>query len=531
VRADPDFTAYVVARWRPVVRVLVVLGQSVERAEDVAVASFARLMSDWGRLRREVDVDVELARVVLDGWVRVRGQQPAPRVPVTVPAARLLTQELEDQLALLERIVAGLDELDETTRVTVVLHHLGELDQDQVAEVLGMSRAEVGQRLSEAAHALDLVPLDPACHSAAAAIDVPAPAVDRVVSAAAGKRRRQWVVTGGVMVALALAVGVAYVVTKPDPAPTPPGALDVTEVENPVHSAWWVDGTLHLDHGTVRVADVAQLVETGVGVAYADSEGVVRSIADDGSRLSLGTLEPGSPLVSQPRIGWVAWSEPGDGDLVLYDIAAQAETGRVDGAVDLRIIGWDRDRLYFHRDGNDWSVSITPDGRTTDPVQVATPDGAFGSMLQDVSAGAELRRGGATLDIFQPFVGAPNEVPGTSGQLSPDGNYVLTHSGDGRPSTYDARSGAPEASWFDAGWTPLAATFTAEGRIVWVVDSHDGSLGLYECQSSQAYIDSFDPQNEPCTVRVELGTMPVLAGVQPGLVDTTVVESVSATSG
>ena len=192
----------------------------------------------------------------------------------------------------------------------------------------------------------------------------------------------------------------------------------------------------------------------------------------------------------------------------------------MDAAVDLRIIGWDRERLYFHRDGNDWSVSITPDGRTTDPVQVATPEGAFGSMLQDVSAGAELRRGGATLDIFQPFVGAPNEVPGTSGQLSPDGNYVLTHSGDGRPSTYDARSGAPEASWFDDSWTPLAATFTAEGRVVWVVDSHDGTLGLYECQSSMRYIDSFDPQNEPCTVRVDLGTMPVLAGVQPGLVGT-----------
>ena len=70
MRADPDFTAYVVARWLPVVRVLVVLGQPVERAEDLAVASFARLLPDWGRLRREGDVDVELARVVLDGWVR-----------------------------------------------------------------------------------------------------------------------------------------------------------------------------------------------------------------------------------------------------------------------------------------------------------------------------------------------------------------------------------------------------------------------------------------------------------------------------
>ena len=46
-----------------------------------------------------------------------------------------------------------------------------------------------------------------------------------------------------------------------------------------------------------------------------------------------------------------------------------------------------------------------------------------------------------------------------------------------------------------------------------------------------SYIDSFDPKNEPCTVRVELGTMPVLSGVQPGLAGpTTVVDNVSATS-
>ena len=115
VRADPDFAAYVVARWLPVVRVLVVLGHPVDRAEDVAVASFARLLPDWGRLRREDDVDVELARVVLDGWVRTRGREPAPQVPVRVPAARVMTQELEDQLALLDRLVAG-PRLSSTTR-------------------------------------------------------------------------------------------------------------------------------------------------------------------------------------------------------------------------------------------------------------------------------------------------------------------------------------------------------------------------------------------------------------------------------
>ena len=189
MRADPDFTAYVVARWRPVVRVLVVLGQPVERAEDVAVAAFARLLPDWDRLRREVDVDVELARVVLDGWVRTRGQQPAPRVPVPVPAARVLTQELEDQLALLERIVDGLDQLDETTRVAVVLHHLGEFDQDQVAEVLGEPRTQVGRRLSEAA-------TRPRHRSARPGVPLGRDR-DRRAPAVGGPRRRRWPPAGG----------------------------------------------------------------------------------------------------------------------------------------------------------------------------------------------------------------------------------------------------------------------------------------------------------------------------------------------
>ncbi len=73
MRADPDYSAYVVARWAPAVRVLVMLGVPPERADDLAVAAFARILPDWGHLRREGDVDVELARTVLDAWVRNRG--------------------------------------------------------------------------------------------------------------------------------------------------------------------------------------------------------------------------------------------------------------------------------------------------------------------------------------------------------------------------------------------------------------------------------------------------------------------------
>src|SRR5262245_56516910 len=212
---------------------LVLLGLPVADAEDRAATALARMLPDWGRLRREGDADVELALTVLDVWLREKGGPPEQPVAVPVPAGRVVTQELEDQLALLKRLSDGLGGLDATTRVTVVLHHLGELDVAQVSDVLGTSQAEVGQRLREAAVALDLVPLDPACHTAANAIDVPPPNLARIEARAHAGRRKRWLVTGVAVVALAMVAGGAYALTRPDPSDAMQ-ALDVTPVENPI---------------------------------------------------------------------------------------------------------------------------------------------------------------------------------------------------------------------------------------------------------------------------------------------------------
>ena len=520
MRADPDFAAYVVARWLPVVRVLVVLGYPVDRAEDVAVASFARLLPDWGRLRREDDVDVELARVVLDGWVRTRGREPAPQVPVRVPAARVMTQELEDQLALLERLVEGLAELDDATSVAVVLHHLGELDEQQVADVLGESRGEVARRLSEAAVALDLQPLDPACHSAATAIDVPPPSVARVLAHASAGQRRRWLVTSAVVVALALVAGVSFLLNRP-PSAADPDALEISPVESLVDVAWWYDGVLHLRHGTARVDEVTQLVETGIGVVYADGDGLVTAVDEDGTQRELGEMATDTNLVAQPRFGWVAWTLPDGGDIVVYDAIGDRELGRLDASGDTRLIGWDRERLYFHGEDSDWVANVNGPG-VSEPRQVEPPEGYLASVLLDVSSGAELRSNEDALSVVHPYFNIHPEVPGTVGLLSPDGNFVLTRIAD-EVAMYDARDAKLDGdwdTWVDRGWTTVAATFTVEGRVVWVVDSHDGTFGLYECQASKQYINSMNPDQEPCTQRLDVDGVPVLAGTPPGLVTT-----------
>ncbi len=59
---------------------------------------------------------------------------------------------------------------------------------------------------------------------------------------------------------------------------------------------------------------------------------------------------------------------------------------------------------------------------------------------------------------------------------------MLTRGADGSIAAYDARDGSQQGPWFDPAWTAVDATFTHDGRIVWVADEHNGSYGLVDCQ-------------------------------------------------
>jgi len=515
VRADPDFTAYLAARWAPAVRVLVMLGVRPARADDLAVAAFARILPDWDRLRREVDVDVELARTVLDAWVRDRGVARAERAREPVPAGRLLTRELEEQLALLERITDGLDRLDESTRVAVVLRHLGELDLAQVAEVLGEPPAEVGRRLAAATEALDVGPLDPACHEAGAAIEVPAPSVERVLARAGAVRRRRWLASGAVAAVLVLVTGVTYAVTRPEPVPqTTLEALDVTSVENPVGVVWWLDGTLHLDHGTARVPEVTKLADGGFGVAYVDGDGAVVWVTDDGTRERFGTIDPDSALVAAPQVGKLAWLEPDGGDLVVYSVVTKNAIARVPRTADTELIGWDRDRLYFRQDGLDQQMSfLSVDEPATS--SVPRPEGLPSSHLVDVASGVELRDQDDQLTTTLPFFSVTVTIPGVGGALSSDGDWALTRDADGVPSAYDVRDGSLQGLWFDPAWSAVDASFTHDGRIVWVADQHNGSYALVDCQVREEVNLALHPDGEHCLPPLDVGALPLLADAPP----------------
>ncbi|MCW2766445.1 MAG: hypothetical protein JWO11_2404 [Nocardioides sp.] len=143
---DGDFAAYLVARWVPVVRTLVMLGCPQPAAEDVARCAFARLSSTWGSVRDSEDVDVQAYAEVLHEWRRARtrrerddGRRDEP--PAAAPRARL---------------EAMLDRLTPDARAMLLLRFVADLSDAQVADVMELSVTAVRETLTTGLEDMDL---------------------------------------------------------------------------------------------------------------------------------------------------------------------------------------------------------------------------------------------------------------------------------------------------------------------------------------------------------------------------------------
>ena len=282
MRHDRDFLDHVTARWPGLVRSLVLIGCPEEHAERVARSGLARSHRGWARARRHDDLDAHVYACVLEAADRQLGRGRGP-TPV------------------------------QTMRV---LHFVAGLGEQQVAEVLGVPVQLVDEELESADEA--------SFHAAADRIGVPAaPTTEVLVEAAALRRRRRVVVLASVGVA-ATVVGLgSWWGGRPEPAPEPAPPV-VTQQENLAGIAWWANNVLYLDHVSVVLPRVEDLVEVQGGVVVGDRRGNVTFVDDEGTFTTLGQKRPAVPLVASAEQGWVAWVDPRDGSplLVVHDLAS-----------------------------------------------------------------------------------------------------------------------------------------------------------------------------------------------------------------
>jgi RNA polymerase sigma-70 factor (ECF subfamily) len=144
MRDDGDFAAYLVARWAPVVRTLVMLGSPQPVAEDVARSAFARLSRAWTSIRDADDIDAHAYATVLRERRHHRtGGAGAHHQEQSAAATRARLEEM-------------LDRLTPDVRAVLVLRFVAGLGNDQVADALGRPVATVRELLTGGLRDIDL---------------------------------------------------------------------------------------------------------------------------------------------------------------------------------------------------------------------------------------------------------------------------------------------------------------------------------------------------------------------------------------
>jgi hypothetical protein len=451
MREDGDFEAYLVARWVPVVRTLVMLGCTEPTAVRIARAAFARLRSGWGGAR-ESDVDAHAYAHVVEEWRRARAARgAAPRDPVV---------GTDDRWSALEPV---LDRLPYDVRAALLLRHVAGLGEAQLAEVLG--------------HPPDLggTPDGEEVREAAASVAVMTPSLDEVRQVQREQRRHRrglatrWVAGAVVVVGVATWWGTRSAHHDPDVL----GVAATVAGENPADVAWYANGRLHLAHVAIDLPPLRELVAVNGGAVYVDQDGAVVHVADDGARTRLGSTDAGSPLVGSDEEGWVSWSDTAGVEpvLVLYDLTSRQRIRAVtppdperESATRLLPVAIDQGLLYF-RTEQGTSYAVSPDG-------VAQP---VGQDLLDVrSATRVFQSDPGSIRMLQSFFSTVTSGLGVGAQLSPDGNLALTRvpspqSQFGTVQLYDTRSGELLPTGLGADEVAIDATFGPENTVTYIV--------------------------------------------------------------
>jgi RNA polymerase sigma-70 factor (sigma-E family) len=152
VRDDTEYTAFVAARWAPLVRTSVLLGCSRAEAEDLVQTALVRCYTSWPRVRSAADVDAYVHRILVNCLAKSRrrrwwGERPTD---AGVIADHGRSDDVADDAAVRHAVGTALARLSREHRTVVVLRFFADLSERQVADVLGVPPGTVKSRTARA---------------------------------------------------------------------------------------------------------------------------------------------------------------------------------------------------------------------------------------------------------------------------------------------------------------------------------------------------------------------------------------------
>ncbi len=149
MKRDEEFSAYASARWPALVRSAVLLGCTVQDAEDLAQTALLRCYLAWAKVTKADDRDAYVYRILVNAYHDSRrrrwwGEKPAVVVPEQIEADATTRVDAADAVG------RALARLSQVNREVVVLRYYAHLNDQQIAEALNIAPGTVKSRVSRA---------------------------------------------------------------------------------------------------------------------------------------------------------------------------------------------------------------------------------------------------------------------------------------------------------------------------------------------------------------------------------------------
>ena len=151
---DEEFASFVAARWATLVRVGVYLGCSTAEAEDLVQTTLLRCYRAWPRVRSADRVDAYVHRVLVTTLAKSRRRMWRGEIPTSELPERTAPDPTTGSDARAD-LTRALQHLSTDHRTVLVLRFIGDLTEQQAAEVLDVPLGTVKSRVARALAAID----------------------------------------------------------------------------------------------------------------------------------------------------------------------------------------------------------------------------------------------------------------------------------------------------------------------------------------------------------------------------------------
>lgn len=144
-----EFSDFVVARWRAMLRTAYLLTGDHGHAEDLVQTTLAKCFVAWPRLRERKAADAYVRKTMLNTYLSWRRKKSWHEIASDAPPDREAADSTEG-LAQRSDVMAALAQLPPRQRAVVVLRFFDDLGVEQVAGQMGCTAGSVKRQTSVA---------------------------------------------------------------------------------------------------------------------------------------------------------------------------------------------------------------------------------------------------------------------------------------------------------------------------------------------------------------------------------------------